>query len=154
MLLDLAPLARTLTAGALVVALGAGLAACSAGDVQLNGKVFEALGSLTGASQPEGDVKVAQRPGLVAPPPMQNLPQPGSQAVPDGQMADIVDHDRKKVVDKSALQAKQAEYCKVNYEQAKQRGDNTTADLAVGPLGSCRPSAMGLIDTINGKSEK
>ena len=154
MLLDLARLARRLTAGAAALALGAGLAGCSAGDVQLNGKVFEALGSLTGASQPEGDVKVAARPGLVAPPPMQNLPQPGSQAVPDGQMADIVDHDRKKVADKSALEGKQAEYCKVNYEQAKLRGDQTTADLAVGPLGPCRPSAMGLVDSINIGGEK
>jgi hypothetical protein len=129
--------------------LGALMAGCSAGDVQLNGKLFDALGSVTGASATQGDVKVAPRAGLVVPPNLQNLPAPGSQAVPDGQMAEIVDHDRKKVVDKSALMAQQAEYCKVNYEQAKQRGDTTTADLAVGPMGSCRPSAMGLIDEIN-----
>ena len=139
---------------AVVALLAVSMAGCSAGDVQLNGKLFDALGAVTGSNAQEGDVKIAPRTGLVVPPSLQNLPAPGSQAVPDGQMADIQDHDRKKVVDKSALQAKQAEYCKVNYEQAKQRGDNTTADLAVGPLGSCRPSAMGLIDTINGKSEK
>jgi hypothetical protein len=145
--------ARKFRAAAAALVVGAAMAGCSAGDVQLNGKVFEALGSLTGSSQPEGDVKVAARPGLVAPPSMQNLPQPGSQSVPDGQMAGIVDFDRKKVVDKSALEAKQAEYCKVHYEQAKLRGD-TTADLATGPLGSCRPSAMGLVDEINGEKQK
>jgi hypothetical protein len=145
--------AKRLTKLSLVLALGSALAACSAGDVQLNGKVFDAIGSLTGAGTPEGDVKIASRPGLVVPPSLQKLPEPGTQTVPDGQLADIVDHDRKKVVDKSALQAKQAEYCKVNYEQAKQRGDST-ADLATGPLGPCRPSAMGLIDTINGDKQK
>ena len=135
--------------GALAAGLALCLAGCSAGDVQLNGKVFDALGAVTGSNATQGDVKVAPRAGLVVPPNLQNLPEPGSQAVPDGQMAQIVDHDQKKVVDKTALQAQQAAYCKVNYEQAKQRGDNTTADLAVGPMGSCRPSALGLIDNIN-----
>ena len=32
------------------------------------------------------------------------------------------------------MKKQQADYCKVNYEQAKQRGDNN-ADLAEGPLG-------------------
>ena len=139
----------------LVAFMAMTVAGCSPGDVQLNGKLFDALGSVTGSNSQQGDVKVPVRAGLVVPPNLQNLPEPGSQAVPDGQLADIVDHDQKKVVDKSALQAKQAEYCKVNYEQAKQRGDNTTADLAVGPAGPCRPSAMGLIDQVNfGGSQK
>ena len=135
---------------ALCGTLALSLAACSPGDVQLNGKLFDAIGGLTGASTPEGEVKLAARPGIVVPPNLQNLPQPGTESVPDGQLADITDHDKKKVVDNSALQAKQAEYCKVNYEQAKQRGDTTTADLAVGPMGQCRPSVLGLIDSING----
>ena len=139
-----------------VLGLALSLAACSAGDVQLNGKVFDAIGSLTGSGGANEDAKVPVRPGLVVPPGLDKLPEPGSSnAVPDGQLAQITDHDRAKVVDKSALQAKQAEYCKVNYEQAKQRGDST-ADLAVGPLGSCRPSAMGLLEGIDfggGKSQ-
>ena len=133
--------------------LALSLSACSAGDVQLNGKVFDALGSLTGSSGANEEAKVAARPGLVVPPGLDKLPTPGSAAVPDGDLAQIVDHDRAKVVDKSALEAKQREYCKVNYEQAKQRGDQT-ADMAVGPMGQCRPSAMGLIDSINGEKQK
>ncbi len=142
-----------MTIAKLIPAMAAALAlsACGAGDVQLNGKVFDAIGSLTGSGGANEDAKVAARPGLVVPPGLDKLPEPGAAAVPDGQLAQIADHDRIKVVDKSALQAKQAEYCKVNYEQAKQRGDNTTADLAVGPLGQCRPSAMGLIDVVTGK---
>jgi hypothetical protein len=137
-----------------VIAMAVALSACSPGDVQLNGKVFDAIGSLTGSGGANEDAKISARPGLVVPPGLDKLPEPGAAAVPDGQLAQIADHDRAKVIDKSALQAKQAEYCKVNYEQAKQRGDNTTADLAVGPLGSCRPSAMGLIDVVTGKGDK
>ena len=125
------------------------LAACSPGDVQLNGKLFDALGAATGANAHPEEVKIAQRPGIVVPPNLQNLPKPGSESVPDGQLADIKDFDKSKVVDNSALKAQQEEYCKVNYEQAKQRGDST-ADMATGPMGSCRPSALNLIDTING----
>ena len=144
--------ARLLPGLGLVLALSG----CSPGDVQLNGKVFDAIGSLTGSGGANEDAKVPVRPGLVVPPGLNNLPEPGtSNAVPDGQLAQIQDHDRAKIVDKSALQAKQAEYCKVNYEQAKQRGDNTTADQATGPLGPCRPSAMGLLEGISfgGKSQ-
>ena len=134
---------------AAVAAVALSLSACGAGDVQLNGKVFDALGGLVGAGGANEEAKIAPRAGLVVPPGLENLPQPGAASVPDGDLAQIVDHDRKKVVDKSAIEAQQREYCRVNYELAKQRGDQT-ADLATGPLGSCRPSAMGLIDTING----
>jgi hypothetical protein len=124
---------------------------CAPGDVQLNGKVFDMLGSATGLnSGGPTETKIAARPGLVVPPTLDRLPEPGSATVPDGDLAQIVDFDQKKVVDKAALEGKQREYCKINYEQPKQRGDTTTADLAVGPLGPCRPSAMGLISEING----
>ncbi len=129
-------------------AVAVSLSACGAGDVQLNGKVFDAIGGLVGSGGANESAKIAARPGLVVPPGLDNLPQPGSAAVPDGDLAQIQDHDRKKVVDKSALEAKQREYCKVNYEQAKQRGDQN-ADAATGPLGSCRPSALGLVKAMN-----
>ena len=145
---------RCATRMALVSVCTLSIAACAPGDVQLNGKVFEMLGSATGIGDPEKEAKLEARPGLVVPPGLDKLPAPGENAVPDGDLAQIQDFDRKKVADKSALEAKQREYCKVNYEQAKQRGDNTTADLAVGPTGPCRPSAMGLIDTINGEKQK
>jgi hypothetical protein len=133
---------------AVASAVGLLLSACGAGDVQLNGKVFDAIGGLVGSGGANESAKVPARPGLVVPPGLDNLPQPGSAAVPDGDLAQITDHDRKKVVDKSALEAKQREYCKVNYEQAKQRGDQN-ADAAAGPLGPCRQSALGLIKSMN-----
>lgn len=138
----------------LLVAVGAlalPLAACSPGDVQLNGKVFDAIGGLVGAGGPNEQVKMAPRPGLVIPPSVDNLPQPGEQSVPDGQLAEIKDYDRSKKLDKSELEAKQKAYCKEHYELPKLRGDQSV-DTVVGPLGPCRPSAMGLVNSIN--SEK
>lgn len=144
---DMIAMARRL---ALAGAAALSLSACGAGDVQLNGKVFDAIGGLVGSAGANQEARIAPRSGLVVPPGLDNLPQPGAATVPDGALADIADHDRKKVVDKSALEAKQREYCKVNYEQAKQRGDQNV-DGVTGPTGLCRPSAMGLVNTINGK---
>ena len=129
-------------------AVALSLSACGAGDVQLNGKVFDAIGGLVGSSGANEKAVVPVRPGLVVPPGLENLPQPGSAAVPDGDLAQITDHDQKKVVDKSALAAKQQEFCKVHYDLPKQRGD-TTVDGVEGPMGPCRKSAMSLIKTIN-----
>ena len=141
-----ATLAKRLLAAS---AVGVLLSACSPGDVQLNGKVFDAIGGLVGSGGPNEEAKIAVRPGLVTPPGLDRLPEPGSASVPDGDLAQIQDFDRKKVVDKSALEAKQREYCKVNYEQAKQRGDQT-ADMATGPMGACRPTALGLVGDLTG----
>lgn len=135
---------------AIVLASAAVLPLAGCGEVQLNGKIFDAVGGLVGSGGANQEARIAPRSGLVVPPGLENLPQPGTAAVPDGALADIQDHDRRKGADKTALEAKQREYCKVNYEQAKQRGDQG-ADAATGPLGLCRPSAMGLVNTINSK---
>lgn len=129
-------------------AMALSLSACGAGDVQLNGKVFDAIGGLVGSSGANEKAVVPVRPGLVVPPGLENLPQPGSAAVPDGDLAQITDHDKKKVVDKSAQEAKQQEFCRVNYELPKQRGDGTVEGVE-GPLGPCRKSAMSLIKSVS-----
>ena len=74
----------------------------------------------------------------MVPPTLDRLPEPGSTPAPDTTIAGIKDPDEAKTASKEELQRRQDEYCKVNYEQAKQRGDETTADNAVGPLGPCR----------------
>jgi hypothetical protein len=130
------PPIRGLLAGAACTTL---LAACSPGDVALEGKIFETIGAATGVGQSEREAKVAARPGLVVPPRLDSLPTPGEQSVPDGAVANIQDHDRKKVVDRSKLEAAQREYCYQNYELPKQRGARDVEDVQ-GPMGSCRPS--------------
>lgn len=138
---------------AMVSAAALLLGGCSAGDVELNGKVFDYLGVSPSAQTKTKEPKLADRGGLVVPPSLDRLPAPGSEAAAeDAQLAEINDPDRKKVADKAELERQQAEYCKVHYEQALARGDQTAADLAAGPLGACRPSIFTALQKWN-KSE-
>lgn len=125
---------------ALAGALALGLAGCD-GGVELNGKIFDAMG-VSGNGPKTGEPKMAQRSGIVVPPNTGALPVPGSQ--PDTTAADVAalqDPDRLAVVSQAEKQRQQDEYCKVNYEQAKARGDDN-ADLAEGPLGPCKGSVL------------
>lgn len=106
--------------------------------VQLNGKVFDAVG-LNGPSTPQGDPKMAVRQPLTLPPGTEALPPPGSGKAEQPTLADIQDPDKKKVVDQAALEKQQADYCEKNYTEPMQRGDSS-ADSAAGPLGPCHPS--------------
>lgn len=124
----------------------AGLAAVSLGGcggfdgVQLNGKIFDAVG-LSGGGPATGEPKLAQR-SIVVPPSTASLPAPGLQ--PDGAAADVAalqDPDKVASVSQADQQRAQEAYCNKNYVEAKQRGDDN-ADLATGPLGPCRGSVL------------
>lgn len=125
------------------------LAGCGLDDIQLNGKIFDAVGmNNTGSVRKEA--KVSERSPLVVPPGLDSLPAPGANGAQaaTGQIGDVMDHDAKKQVNQAELQRQQADYCKIHYEQAKQRGDQN-ADLAEGPMGPCRGSVMSAIKTWN-----
>lgn len=138
----MSPNTRLLRAIALTIPLGLALAGCSADDVELNGGIFDAVGLSDASKVKAKEPKLAERAPLVVPPTIGQLPQPGSQAPEQPQIADIKDPDAAKVASKEMLEHQQAEYCKVNYEQAMARGDETTALNAVGPLGPCRASVL------------
>jgi hypothetical protein len=124
------------------VIMTAGFAGCGmVDDVQLNGKIFDAVG-LNSTGSVKKEAKLAERSPLVVPPGLDKLPEPGANGVAQaGGVAGIVDHDAKRQVNKADLEKQQAEYCKVHYEQAQAHGDNN-ADLAEGPMGPCRASVM------------
>lgn len=100
------------------------LAACSADDVQLNGKIFDAMG-VSSKSQSEAKVepKVPQRAPLVIPPTTASLPVPGSgTAVVAAAPADQswpVDPDQQKQAALAAKQQEQKEFC----EEGKLTGE-------------------------------
>jgi len=135
-----------------VAAAGCSLAACSPGDVELNGKLFDAVG-LSGPATKSAEPKVAARNGLVVPPNTGSLPVPGSGFEPsaDADIAFINDPDRKKTVDRAQLEREQAEFCKKNYEDPKARGDDTV-DGVVGPAGPCRPSILSVVKVFPGNA--
>ncbi len=128
----------------LSAAVALSLAGCGGFDgVQLNGKVFDAMG-LNGAAGPKGDPKMAIRQPLVVPPGLDSLPPPGSGKVDQPSLAEIQDPDKKAQVSQADLEKQQAEYCKKNYDEAQFRGDSS-ADSASGPLGSCHPSIFSAV---------
>ena len=129
----------------LPLGLALGVAGCSADDVQFNGGIFDAVGlsDSARANSSAGEPKLAARAPLIVPPTLDKLPQPAEGEPPAAaQIAGIHDVDAVKQASKEELERKQAEYCKVNYEQAMSRGDETTALNATGPLGLCRPSIL------------
>jgi hypothetical protein len=116
------------------------LAGCSADDVELNGKIFDAVGlnSKSKATEP----KLAERAPLVMPPNVERVPEPGMP--PEATATDVAalaDPDRVAKTSQAELERQQAEYCKKNYELAKAHGDNNV-DLATGPLGPCKGSVL------------
>jgi hypothetical protein len=135
--------ARILGVTVLLMAFGG----CSADDIQLEGKVFDAVGIGKNSKSKRGEPQLATRSPLVMPPNLERLPQPGTQ--PGGEAVDVAainDPDKKLEVNQAELQRQQAEYCKVHYEQAIAHGDRDGADLAEGPMGPCRGSALSAID--------
>ena len=135
-------------AASLVIALA--LAGCGADDVELNGKIFDAMG-VSGKSANKGkEPKMVARAPLVVPPSLERLPAPGSQPGAQAtELAAISDPDKVAAANQASLEQQQAEYCKKNYELAKVHGDNE-ADLAVGPLGPCRGSALSALKKYSG----
>jgi hypothetical protein len=120
------------------------LGGCGGFDgVQLNGKVFDAMG-LNGSSGTQGDPKMAVRQPLTLPPTTGALPPPGSGKADQPTLADIQDPDKKKGVSQAELEKQQAEYCRKHYDEPKSRGDDS-AYSASGPLGSCNPSIFSAV---------
>lgn len=139
--------AKTSLRAAALAALCA-LAGCGMDDIQLNGKLFDAVGlNNTGSVKKEATLK--ERAPLVVPPGLDKLPVPGSEvATENAAIAEVKDYDATRKTTKDDLARQQAAYCKVHYEDARSRGDND-ADLATGPMGPCRPSVFSAIKTWN-----
>ena len=137
----------------LAAVIGFGLAGCSADDIQFNGGLFDAVGMSDSTKTKSKEPKLAERAPLVVPPSLDRLPEPGSAPAPDTTIAEIKDPDEAKTASKEELERRQAEYCKVNYDQAMAHGDEATAINATGPMGPCRKSVLTAIKKWNGEDE-
>ena len=147
---------RVTARGALAIGLPSLMllvAGCSADDIEFNGKLFDAVG--LGGKTKSAEPKLAARTPLVLPPNLERLPEPGT--APEAVASDVAalnDPDKQAQTSKAELERQQAEYCKVHYEQAKQHGDQTGADLAVGPAGPCKGSVLTAIEKWNKGEEE
>ena len=119
-------------------AMAASLSACGAVDgVELNGKIFDALGVSTGSLGPRPEPKVERRSPIVLPPDANRLPEPGSAPVATANANQNwpVDREQKKVADAAETKRKQDEHCKDGNWKEKAMQDEVAASQ--GPSGGC-----------------
>ena len=129
-----------------------GLAGCGVDDIQLNGKIFDAVGLNTGSVKSKEPTMKTRAP-LVVPPGLESsLPVPGSGKADAPVLADVRDHDAAKQMSKDDLAREQAVFCKKNYEEPKALGDESV-DSIEGPSGPCRGSVLSAIKAINSSGD-
>jgi hypothetical protein len=138
---------------AVVCAMAASLCGCGGLDgIELNGKIFDALGMSTGSLGPRPEPKVEQRSPLVLPPVADKLPEPGSApAVANNTQNWPVDRDQKKVADAAEAKKKQEEHCKDGNWKEKAMRDEAAA--AQGPSGGCGSIFSAFSKTLFGAQE-
>ena len=130
-----------------VLGLAAVVGGCSAGDVELNGAVFDYLG-VGAKSGGSNNAKVPERQGLVLPPNLERLPEPGSGALAaqQGNEAMPVDPEQKRVANATQAEAKHRDYCEKALQKARIMKDLSPVN---GPLGRCDKS---IFDQVNVES--
>lgn len=129
------------TAAVMAFAMLAG--GCSAGDVELNGAVFDYLG-VGSKSQARSESKVPERQALVLPPNLERLPAPGSGAADSAALAEgmPVDAEQKRVAAASQAEKNHREFCDKAMQRAKLNRDLGPVQ---GPMGRCDRSALDAI---------
>lgn len=120
--------------------LAAAVSGCGGIDgVELNGKIFDALGVSNAAMGAKPEPKLAQRSPLVLPPDPNKLPEPGNVAAQAPAVADAnwpKDRDQQRIAAAADTKRKQAEYCRDGNWKEKAMKDEVAAE-ANGPSGNC-----------------
>jgi|LNFM01.1.fsa_nt_gb hypothetical protein len=131
---------------ATVVVAMLALTGCGGVDgVELNGKVFEAVG-LTGALGKKAEPQTEARAPLVLPPSKDQLPEPGSLAAAPAPTPDPAwpnDPDKTRAAQASAQSAAQKQFCRDGNWKEKAMGDEMAA--AQGPAGTCTNSIFSVV---------
>jgi hypothetical protein len=131
-----------LTVGALLAAaLGS---ACGVDGVELNGAVFDYLGVSEAAQSKSRETKVAERPGIVLPPQLDRLPEPGSAPAPTPAMDQVSwpnDPDERTVAAAADLDRQHEEFCREALWKARAQSGNSLPQVQ-GPKGLCNPSIL------------
>lgn len=130
-------------------AVAVGVSACGFDGVQLNGKIFDAVG--LNSSGPQEEVKLKERQQLVVPPHMAALPQPGSGKNATTDIAEIKDHDAELKRSPEELAAAQKAYCDKHYNENAAIND-PALDNVTGPAGPCRKSILSNVKIITGSN--
>ena len=142
---------RALAVAISIAAASASLGGCGGGmdGVELNGKIFEALGvSGDGAFGKKVEPKTQARAPLVLPPDANRLPDPSAALIQTGALPDNAawpkDREAQRISEVDAKKRAQDKYCK---EDGNWRERATKDELAAdaGPNGRCQGSIFSVI---------
>lgn len=138
--------ARHGAAASLLVGVAVALSGCAAGDVEMNGALFDYLGM--GKVGPAKASQASDRQGLVLPPSLDRLPEPGSGAATAAatQVAMPMNPETKAIANVAEQKRQQEAFCDKAMMNAK-----LTKEIGPvpGPFGVCNPS---LLQSINGSN--
>ena len=140
-------------AATLLFASAVGTAGCGGTDgVELNGKLFDAVGLSGDVLGKKPEPRTQARAPLVLPPDATRLPEPGSAPEPGAvEQAWPRDAQQQKLAEAEARKRAHEEYCKNGNWKEKAVKDEIAADK--GPDGSCQGSIFSAIGkSLGGKS--
>lgn len=137
---------RSFAVATLVVLVATIAGGCSAlsDNVELNGKIFDAVGLSGGALGKKAEVRTEARAPLVLPPDAERLPEPG--AAPQPAVADQAwprDAQKQKVASAEARKRAHEQHCRDGNWKQKAMKDEISADQ--GPDGSCNGSLFSIM---------
>jgi hypothetical protein len=139
-----------LTAAGFAAALSLALSGCGGFDgVELNGKVFDAMGISTASLQnSKKEPRLAERAPLVLPPNTQRLPEPGADesGAPDVS-TQLNDPERKRMAALQERERLHKQYCTGELtwkERATGKAGYGAADVLKSPYGACGAFGDGL----------
>ncbi len=123
-----------------VALLASILGGCGDGGVELNGKLFDALG-VSEASQrgSKSEPKLRERTGLVVPPNTNRLPEPGTGSVGEPDLGtQITDPERRKAMAAADRAREHKAYCSGEKTWKERVADRDAASKApTSPFGPC-----------------
>jgi hypothetical protein len=133
--------AKSRLLGLMAVSVAAvALAGCGDGGVELNGKLFDALG-VSEASQrnAKSEPKLRERTGLVVPPDTNRLPEPGSGAAGEPDLnSQVSDPERRKALAAAEKARLHQAYCSGEANWKERVADrNASARAPTSPYGPC-----------------
>lgn len=129
-----------LTASALLTAALA--SGCGMEGVELNGAVFDYLGVTEAAQSKAREPKVAERQGVVLPPQLDRLPEPGAAPAPAlAHEAWPDDPEQRTVAAAASLDRQHDEFCRDALWKAHVQSGLSPPPIK-GPKGLCNPSIL------------
>lgn len=134
---------RSFRSATAVVLMAGMLSGCSGVDgVELNGKIFDWMGVSEAAKQANArEPRVPQRTGLVMPPDVNRLPDPGSETNPNDMTVALNDPDKKKAAAAAERARLHQAYCSGELTWKERAYAKDSLQTNKSPFGPC--SALG-----------